>query len=271
MLSSHGWKSARLTSMHASLVLSTESFELSARQVASARNAHSCVQCFVCCGTQWIAHSLTTQCCASPQWIGCHMHVSQCQMRERRSPRTLPNVALRDTNWRAPHGHFLNMIQSGRIRVQMTEHIILLRDANIFRTWYTTTIFKGSCGLSWCLQQVNSLSVQSRYNAVEAWIVLRHRSRVNIADLFQSNEVSGARAAALFEDAGAAGVAHVQDLRNFEAPENPVRATQEAQQVAEGVLCWHSRVDAEHAGGRGATSAVFACSRDLRCHWPALG
>ena len=99
--------------------------------------------------------------------------------------------------------------------MQMTEHIILLRDANTFRTWYTTTIVKGSCGQSWCLQQVNSLSVQSRYNAVEAWIVLRRRSRVNIADLFQSNEVSGARAAALFEDAGAAGVAHAQDLRNF--------------------------------------------------------
>ena len=107
MIISHGLKSARLVSMHASnprglccrilrtfrvLVLSPVSSELSAREVASARNAHSCVQCFVCCD----APSLTTQCCASPQWIGYHMHVSQCQMRERRSARTLPSVALRD-------------------------------------------------------------------------------------------------------------------------------------------------------------------------------
>ena len=39
--------------------------------------------------------------------------------------------------------------------------------------------------------------------------------QLNIADLFLSNEVSGARAAALFEDAGAAGAADVQDLRNW--------------------------------------------------------
>ena len=39
------------------------------------------------------------------------------------------------------------------------------------------------------------------------------RLRLNIADLFLSNEVSGARAAALFEDAGTAGAAHFQDLR----------------------------------------------------------
>ena len=39
------------------------------------------------------------------------------------------------------------------------------------------------------------------------------RLRLNIADLFLSNEVSDAPAAALFEDAGAAGAAHVQDLR----------------------------------------------------------
>ena len=42
------------------------------------------------------------------------------------------------------------------------------------------------------------------------------RLRLNIADLFLSNEVSGARAAALFEDVGAADAAHVQDLRNLE-------------------------------------------------------
>ena len=75
--------------------------------------------------------------------------------------------------------------------------------------------------------------------------------QLNIADLFLSNEVSGARAAALFEDAGAAGAAHVQDLRNWGgAPETPTpqtaRATQEAQPLAEGVLCWPS------ACGRGA-------------------
>ena len=99
--------------------------------------------------------------------------------------------------------------------------------------------------------------------------------QLNIADLFLSNEVSGARTAALFEDAGAAGAAHVQDLRNWVAPETPTpqtaRATQEAQPLAEGVLCWHPRVDAEHASGRGATSAVFADSQDPRCHRPALG
>ena len=103
--------------------------------------------------------------------------------------------------------------------------------------------------------------------------------QLNIADLFLSNEVSGARAAALFEDAGAAGAADVQDLRNWGggggAPETPTpqtaRATQEAQPLAEGVLCWHPRVDAEHASGRGATSAVFADSQDPRCHRPALG
>ena len=99
--------------------------------------------------------------------------------------------------------------------------------------------------------------------------------QLNIADLFLSNEVSGARAAALFEDAGAAGAADVQDLRNWGAPETPTpqtaRATQEAQPLAEGVLCWHPRVDAEHASGRDATSAVFADSQDPRCHRPALG
>ena len=67
---------------------------------------------------------------------------------------------------------------SGRTCVQMTEHIMLLRDANTCRTWYNTTTVEASCALSRCSKQVKSLSVQSRYNAVEAWIVLRHRSHV---------------------------------------------------------------------------------------------
>ena len=202
------------------------------------------------------------------------MHVLQCQMRERRSARTLPNVAQRDTNWARstrtlPECVRHDMIQSGRTCVQMTDHITLLRDANTCRTWYTTLNVKASCALSWCSKQVNILSVQSRYSAVEAWIAQRHRShvggkrfRLNIADLFLSNEVSGARAAALFEDAGAAGAAHIQDLR-----------TDTATCSASGRRAYYAdpHVDAEHAGGRGATSAVFADSRDPRCHWPALG
>ena len=62
--------------------------------------------------------------------------------------------------------------------MQMTEHIMLLRDANTCRTWYNTTTVEASCALSRCSKQINSLSVQSRYNAVEAWIVQRHRSHV---------------------------------------------------------------------------------------------
>ena len=158
------------------------------------------------------------------------------------------------------------MIQSGRTCVQMTEHIMLLR-------------VEACCVLSWCSKQVNSLSVQSRYNAVEAWIVLRHRSNVGgkapFADLFPSNEVSGARAAALFEVAGAAGAAHVQDLRNLGHQKHRHRNL-----LAR--LRKRSNWPKEHYAGirvwMRSTQAVevqqvpfFVDSRDPRCHWSALG
>ena len=117
LIISHGWKSARLASMHhitRSVLLNLVNFPRARsldrvlrafRVTASARTALSYVQCIVRCDTQ----SLATQCCASPQKIGYHMHELLCQMRERRSARTPPDVALRDTNWRAPHAHILSM------------------------------------------------------------------------------------------------------------------------------------------------------------------
>ena len=140
------------------------------------------------------------------------MHVLQSQMRERRSTRTLPEYVRHD------------MVQSGRTCVQMTEHIMLLRDANTCRTWYTTTT---NCRSSLCSKLVLKTGQQS-FSSVEVQCCRSvgrpttpqprrgaKRLRLNIADLFLSNEVSGARAAALFEDAGAAGGAHVQDWRTL--------------------------------------------------------
>ena len=72
------------------------------------------------------------------------MHELHCQMRKRCSARTLPYVAPRDTKLSRstrtlPEYVRHDMIQSGKTFVQMTEHIMLLRDANTGRTWYTTT------------------------------------------------------------------------------------------------------------------------------------
>ena len=152
-------------------------FELSARQVASARNAHSCVQRFVLLWYTVFDHAVLY--IAPMDWVPharialsnartmLRTHTSlRCTTRHKlaRSTRTLPEYVRHD------------MIQSGNTFVQMTEHIILLRDANTCRTWYTTTTVEASCALSWCSKKVNSLSVQLKYNAVEAWIVLRPRS-----------------------------------------------------------------------------------------------
>ena len=75
--------------------------------------------------------------------------------------------------------------------------------------------------------------------------------QLNIADLFLSNEVSGARAAALFEDAGAAGAADVQDLRNWGGTRNTDTAN-----------C--SRDSGSAATGRGRTVLASACGCGAR-------
>ena len=130
--------------------------------------------------------------------------------------------------------------------------------------------------------QVNSLSVQSRYNAVEAWFVLRHRSHVGgKAPLVEHRRSVPEQRSVRRSCCGSLRGCWRRwrgtrpRLAHLGAPETPTpqpaHATQDAQQVAEGVLCWHPRVDAEHAGGRGATRDGFADSRDPRCRWPALG
>ena len=164
--------------------------------------------------------------------------------------------------------------------MQMTEHIMLLRDANTCRTWHNTTTVEASCALSRCPKQVNSLSVQSRYNAVVAWIVLPHRSHIRSKAVEHRRSVPKRRSVRRSCCGSLRGCwrrwrGTRPRLAQLGAPETPTpqtaRATQEAQQLAEGVLCWHPRVDAEHASGRGATSVVFADSQDPRCHRPALG
>ena len=138
---------------------------------------------------------------------------------------------------------------SGRTCVQMTEHIMLLRDANTCRTWYNTTTVEASCALSRCSEQINSLSVQSRYNAVEAWIVLRHRSHVRSKAVEHRRSVPKQRSVRRSCCGSLRGCwrrwrGTRPRLAQLGAPETPTtqtaRATQEAQPLAEGVLCWPS-------------------------------
>ena len=168
--------------------------------------------------------------------------------------------------------------------MQMTEHIMLLRDANTCSTWYNTTTVEASCALSRCSKQINSLSVQSRYNAVEAWIVQRHRSHVRSKAVEHRRSVPKQRSVRRSccgslrgcwrrwrgrrpRPAQLGGGGGHQKHRHRKLLARLRKRSHWPREYCAG----HPRVDAEHASGRGATSAVFADSQDPRCHRPALG